>query len=116
MHNDPTPIYGTGKQSRDFTYVANVAEANLLAAEKTGLKCGLFNVACGKDHSVLELAKILNKILNKQVKPLYLPKRPGDVFRTLADLSQIKKTLGYDPKTDFIQGLKLTVEYFQEKS
>lgn len=114
LKGEHPPIYGTGKQSRDFTYVKNVVEANLLAVKKMNSKGEVFNVASGKDYTVLELVKILHKIMDKDTKPVFLPPRPGDVFKTQADLSKIKRMLGYKPKIDFIQGLKLTVEYFQK--
>jgi len=113
LNDEHPPIYGTGKQSRDFTFVSNVVEANLLAAKRPGAAGKVFNVASGKDYSVLDLVKILNKILGKNIKPVFLHKRPGDVFKTLADLTSIKKTLGFRPKVDFIKGLDLAVEYFQ---
>ncbi|MFA5089714.1 MAG: SDR family oxidoreductase [Candidatus Omnitrophota bacterium] len=115
LHNEPPPIYGTGRQSRDFTYISNVTEANILAACTTGAESGVFNVACGKDYSVLELIGILNNIMHKDIKPQFLPKRAGDVFRTLADISRIKKKIGFRPRIGFTGGLKLTVEYFQRQ-
>jgi len=114
LNNKPYPIYGTGKQSRDFTYVDNVVEANLLAVKNPNLKGEVFNIASGKDYSILELVEILNKILHKDIKPVFLPPRPGDVFRTKADLTKAKKILKFKPKIDFIQGLSLTVEYFKK--
>jgi len=116
LKNQSPPIYGNGRQSRDFTYIDNVVEANLLAAEKENLKEGVFNVASGKDYSILELVEFLNKIMHKKIRPTLLNRRPGDVFRTLADLSSTKKALGFVPRIDFIEGLKLTVKYFQENA
>lgn len=113
LKGEHPPIYGTGRQSRDFTYVKNVVQANLLAAKKGNFKGEIFNVASGRDYTVLELVKILRKIMDRNTKPVFLPLRPGDVFKTQADLSKIKRMLGYSPKIDFIQGLKLTVEYFK---
>lgn len=116
------PIYGTGKQSRDFTYVDNVVTANILAAQACVKKpkhknCQgskfVFNVASGKDYTVLELVKILNTIMGKSINPVMLATRKGDVFRTLADLTKIKKFLGFTPKIGFITGLANTVEYFK---
>mgnify|MGYP001618910805 CR=1 FL=1 len=115
LKNESPPIYGNGRQSRDFTYIDNVVEANLLAAQKENLKTGVFNVASGKDYSILDLVKYLNKIMNKDIKPELLKSRPGDVFKTLAGLSRAKKILGFSPKIDFIEGLKLTVKYFQKQ-
>ncbi len=116
LNEEQPPIYGTGKQSRDFTYVANVVQANLLAAKKLKSKGGVFNIASGRDYSVLELAQILNKLMKKEVKPIFLKPRPGDVFKTLADLSRSKKILGFRPKIDFVEGLKLTVEWFKNNA
>jgi nucleoside-diphosphate-sugar epimerase len=116
LKDEAPPIFGTGKQSRDFTYVSNVVEANILASQKSDFKGEVFNVASGKDYSVLDLVKILNKIMGKDIKPKFLDARPGDVFRTLADLSKSKKALGFRPTVDFIDGLKLTVEYFRSQN
>lgn len=120
------PIYGTGRQSRDFTYVQNVVEANILAAKKNNFsrrggiphftgKGEIFNVAGGKAHSILELLKVLNKITKKDISPVFLPPRPGDIFKTEASLTKAKRLLGFEPKINFIDGLKLTIEYFQKK-
>lgn len=115
LNNDPPPIFGTGKQSRDFTFIENVVQANILAA-KRAYKGEVFNIASGKDYSVLKLVEILNKIMKKDIKPIFLKPRQGDVFRTLADLSKSKKLLGYKPKVDFIRGLEETVEYFRKQN
>jgi len=113
LQDEHPPIYGTGKQSRDFTYVDNVIEANILATKKANFKARIFNIASGKDYNILELVKILNKIMKKNIKPSFLSPRPGDVFRTLADLSNAKKILGFKPKIDFVEGLNLTIKYFK---
>lgn len=115
LHNQKPPIFGTGRQSRDFTYIDNVVEANLLAASARKIKHEVFNVANGKGHTVLELVELLNKIIGKSIKAKFLPPRPGDVFRTLADTSKIRKMLRFKQKVDFKEGLKRTVEYFQSK-
>lgn len=111
LRGESPPIYGTGRQSRDFTYVANVVRANILASGIRSPRGEVFNVAGGKDYSILELAGILNKIMKKEIKPVFLKPRPGDVFRTLADLSRVKK-IGFKPGIDFIKGLELTLAYF----
>jgi len=113
LHGQNPPIFGTGKQSRDFTYIDNVVQANILAATAPDIKHEVLNVANGKDNTVLQLAAILNKIIGKEIKPEFLPARAGDVFRTLADISRIKAKLGFKPKVDFFKGLELTVEYFR---
>jgi len=109
------PIFGNGKQSRDFTYVENVVEANLLAARNNKVSGEVFNVACGKDTTVLELASKINKILGKNIKPDLLPVRAGDVFKTLASPAKIKRKLGFKGKFTFDAGLKKTVDYFKKK-
>lgn len=116
LKNEPAPIYGAGKQSRDFTYVENVVVANILATQRRNAKGEVFNIASGKDYSVLDLLKILNKLMQKDIKPIFKDGRPGDVFRTLADLSRSRKGLGFKPEIDFIKGLKLTLEYFKKVS
>jgi len=128
LHDEQPPIFGTGKQSRDFTYIDNVVEANILAATtpsphrgegqgegSDGQKTfhGVFNVANGSDHTVLELVDLLNKIIGKNINPKFLPPRPGDVFRTLADITKIKEILKFKPKVSFEDGLRKTVEWFR---
>ncbi|MEW6101478.1 MAG: SDR family oxidoreductase [Candidatus Omnitrophota bacterium] len=113
LNNQSPPIYGTGRQSRDFTFVENVVLANLLAVKAANLKGEVFNVASGRDYTILELAKILNKILGKNIKPIFLKPRPGDVFKTNADLSRSKRILGFRPQVDFMSGLGKTAEYFK---
>ena len=114
LNNQPPPIFGTGKQSRDFTYIDNVVAANLLAVKRENLMGKVFNIAGGKDYTVLELVKVLNKIMGKDIKPTFLPPRLGDVFKTQADLSRAKKKLGFIPRIGFQDGLKRTIEYFKK--
>jgi nucleoside-diphosphate-sugar epimerase len=116
LKNERPPIYGSGRQSRDFTYIQNVVKANITAAGKRNLRGEVFNVASGRDYSILQLVGILNRLLGKDIKPVFLKKRPGDVYRTLADLSGVRKALGFKPAIDFIEGLKLTIEYFKENA
>lgn len=116
LKGEQPPIFGTGKQSRDFTYVDNVVEANILSATTPGIQCEVFNVANGKDHSVLELVDSINKILGLRIKPLFLDKRAGDVYKTLADVRKVRKTTGLRIQVDFFDGLKKTVEYFKNVS
>lgn len=113
MLNDQSPpIHGTGEQSRDFSYIDNVVEANLLAARNTAAAGQVFNVANGKTHSILELAEALNKIMGKSINPLFTAHRAGDVFKSLADIRKIEKLLGYEPKVNFEEGLRKTAEWF----
>ncbi|MBF0503870.1 MAG: SDR family oxidoreductase [Candidatus Omnitrophica bacterium] len=115
LHDEPPPIFGTGKQSRDFTYIENVISANILSATTPGIKHEVFNVANGRDNTVLELVSALNRIIGKNIKPKFLPVRAGDVFRTSADISKIQQKINYRPLVTFEEGLKHTVEYFKNK-
>lgn len=122
LHDEQPPIFGNGKQSRDFTYIDNVVQANILALTRgltpqgtvPAVFHGVFNVANGKDNTVLQLVEYLNKIIGKNIKPKLLPVRPGDVFRTCADIAKIKEVLKFNPTVDFEQGLRLTVDYFRK--
>ena len=119
LKDENPPIHGNGKQSRDFTYVENVVEANLLACEVPfskihTLKSNVFNIANGSSYSILELVEYLNQIMGKSIEPVFVPPRPGDVFKTLADISKAKDILGYRPKVDFKEGLKRTVDWFRK--
>lgn len=116
LRNQKPPIHGNGKQSRDFTYIANVVDANIRAAHASSLSGGVFNIASNKNHTILELVAALNKIMGKSIEPEFTPERPGDVLKTLADVSKAKKALGFSPLVDFEMGLQLTVEWFQSQS
>lgn len=115
LKEESPPIYGTGRQSRDFTYIKNVVDANLLAVRRRRFKGEVFNVANGRDYTIIELVKFLNRILRKEIKPVFLSPRPGDVFKTRADLQNVRKYLGYRPEVDFIKGLRITADWFRKK-
>lgn len=112
----PPPVHGDGRQSRDFTYIDNVVEANILAALAPDVKCEVFNLANGKDNSILDLVNTLNKIMQKEIKPVFEPPRIGDVRRTLADIRRIKKVINYRLNVDFQEGLRRTVDWFKVKT
>ncbi len=114
LNDQPPPIFGNGKQSRDFTYIDNVVQANYLSAITPGIQHEVFNVANGRDNTVLNLVEVLNKIIGKKIKPKLLPIRKGDVFKTQADISKIKKRLKFNPSVSFEEGLRKTVAYFRE--
>ncbi|MGA2775554.1 MAG: SDR family oxidoreductase [Candidatus Omnitrophota bacterium] len=116
LHDEPVPVYGNGRQSRDFTFVDNVVNANILAASVKVSGGKIFNIASGKDYTILNLTEILNKILKKNIALEFLDKRKGDVFRTLADISNAKSYLGFKPRVNFVQGLEKTVEYFKQNA
>lgn len=113
VHSDTAPvIYGNGTQSRDFTYVINNVEANLLACTAKGVAGEVFNIACGKKYTLLELVQEINAALGKQIEPKFAPERSGDVKHSLADISKAGKMLGYQPKVDFQTGIRKAVEFF----
>lgn len=116
LKNQRPPIFGNGRQSRDFTFVKNVVLANLAAVKAKQVKSGVFNIATGKDTSILDLVKILNRILGKDIKPLFLPTRRGDVFKTQAEITKGAKLLNFKSKFGFTEGLKITVDYWKENA
>ena len=107
---EPVPIYGDGQQSRDFTYVANIVEANLLAAETDGVSGAILNVATGESATVDSLADTIGAILGKPVEKEYLPARAGDVRDSWADVSEARRRLGFEPRVGLEEGLRLTVD------
>jgi UDP-glucose 4-epimerase len=106
-------IFGDGLQSRDFTYVANVVEANLLACESDSANGLAMNIACGERTSLLELVSLLNGLLGTSIEPEHLPERPGDVKHSLASIELAGTTIGYAPLVGFEEGLRRTVDYFR---
>ncbi len=111
LNNKPLPIYGDGRQSRDFTYIDNVVNANLLAAEKRDVT-GVFNVGMGERHDLLTIIEILKKIFNRKPEIQYLPPQKGDVRQTLASVESIERELGYRSVLSFEEGLRKTVDWF----
>ena len=107
---EPVPIHGDGTQSRDFTYVANVVEANLLAADRDGAGGTVLNVATGRQASVNELADAIGAVLGKPVEKQYLPVRTGDVRDSWADVGEAKRVLGYETGIGLEEGLRLTAD------
>jgi nucleoside-diphosphate-sugar epimerase len=108
-------VFGDGEQSRDFTYVANVVEANCLAlkgAEATG-QC--MNVACGESITINELVRELGAILGRPIEPLYEPPRAGEVRHSLADIGCARRALGYEPGVALREGLSRTVEALEAR-
>lgn len=104
-------IYGDGQQSRDFTYIANVVEANVLALRAAPGLGGAYNVACGQRVTVGHLARTLAGLLGSQVAPVHAPPREGDVRHSLADLRRVQEALGYQPLVSFEEGLARTVAW-----
>ncbi|MEM4152961.1 MAG: SDR family oxidoreductase [Candidatus Pacearchaeota archaeon] len=114
LQNKQPTIFGDGKQSRDFTYIDNVVYANILAM-KSKMKNGeTINIACGESHNLLKLIELINKILDKNIRPIFTEARPGEVKHSLADISKAKKLLGYKPLINFEEGLRRTINFYKK--
>lgn len=107
-------IYGSGRQSRDFTHIDDVVSANLLAMEAPAVVGGVFNIACGTPHSLTELVAILNRLLGADIQPIHVEPRPGDIERSWADIGLAREVLGYEPRVDLEQGLRRTLTAYSE--
>ncbi|MDB2245713.1 SDR family oxidoreductase [Halorubrum ezzemoulense] len=106
-------IYGDGEQSRDFTFIDNAVQANILAAE-SDVSGEAFNVGCGGRVTVNELVETLNDLLGRDINPIYDDPRPGDIRHSHADISKAENLLGYDPSVDFEAGLEQTIPYYRQ--
>ena len=106
-------IFGDGEQSRDFCFVENVVNANLLAAEVPELHGEVVNVACGERTTLNQIVADLNKLLGTSVKPDYRPPRAGDVKHSLADITETKRLLGYEPRVMFPEGLRRSIAWYK---
>jgi UDP-N-acetylglucosamine/UDP-N-acetyl-alpha-D-glucosaminouronate 4-epimerase len=110
-------VYGDGQQSRDFTFVANVVDANIQAATCSNLLSGeVVNVACGQSYSVLKLLELISEITGKEIEPRFIPPQPGDVRESQADITLAGKLFDYQPTVDFQEGLRRTVQSFQSQA
>ena len=110
----PPTVYGDGLQTRDFTYIDNVIQANLAACLAPKTACGkVVNIACGERVSLLDILEIVYGLAGKRVLPKFEPGRVGDVRDSLADISLARDLIGYDPKVPFSEGLAQTFAWFQ---
>ena len=109
-------IHGDGRQSRDFTYVADVIQANLRAADAPAVGGNVYNVACGRRTSLLELLGHLNDVLGTNIRPKHGPARLGDVRHSQADIEQARNDLNYRPTTDVRTGLELTLDWWRRRA
>ena len=114
LSGEQPSIYGDGLQSRDFTYVANIVRGNILASEVPSIGGRIFNIADGRRTTLLQLLELLAKLLGKEITPVFLPPRVGDVRESLADISQARKVLGYEPIVGLEEGIRQTIDYYRQ--
>ena len=113
LNNSPPTVYGDGEQSRDFTFVRHVVEANVRACESTAT--GIFNIACGRSVTLNELIALLAKITGSDIEPTYAAPRPGDIRDSLAAITKAR-VFGYAPRSNFEDELQETVRWFESGS
>jgi nucleoside-diphosphate-sugar epimerase len=106
-------IFGDGEQSRDFTFVENAVQANLLACEAPNASGRVFNIGTGSRFTLNQTVQLLGKISGKPLKPKYEPSRDGDIRGSQADISQAREYLEYDPQVGFEEGLGRTFEWYR---
>jgi UDP-glucose 4-epimerase len=109
-------IHGDGTQSRDFTFVDDVVQANLRAAVAPGVSGRVYNIACGRQTTLLELVEHLNHLLGTRIAPTHAAARPGDVKHSLADIQRAMSDLGYRPTTDVPAGLRACLRWWRQRS
>lgn len=116
LMNDEAPtIYGDGKQSRDFTYIDNVVEANLKACLAGPNAAGqVYNIAYGGREYLIDIYRALAEALGKDIEPVFGPERPGDIRHSNADIGKARELLGYDPSFSFAEGIELAIEWYAE--
>ncbi|UCD16859.1 MAG: SDR family oxidoreductase [Candidatus Zixiibacteriota bacterium] len=111
----PPIVFGDGEQSRDFTFVENAVQANLLATTAENAVGKYYNIACGARYTLNELIVLLKEIIGVDIQPRYDPPRPGDILHSYADISNARHDLGYKSTVDFKEGLRRTVAWFSKQ-
>ncbi|MBR4718531.1 MAG: SDR family oxidoreductase [Lentisphaeria bacterium] len=115
LRGERPTIHGDGLQSRDFTYVENVVEANLkacLAGENAAGQA--FNIACGESRPLLDVCRAITDALGVNVEPVFGPARPGDIWHSKADIGRAREFLGYDPEWSFERGIRAAIGWYRE--
>lgn len=113
---EPPVIFGDGEQSRDFTYVDNIVDANVAALDSAEAPGRVFNIACNQRITLNELAAELRTIIGAEVKPVHAAPRPGEVRHSQAAIDEATAVLGYEPRVSFADGLRATVEAFEAEA
>ena len=115
LRNESPTIYGDGQQSRDFTYIENVIEANLKACKASSDVAGeVFNIAYGRRETLENVYASLSRALKKDIKPVYAKERVGDIRHSHADINKAKEMLGYSPDWTFDRGIETAIEWYKE--
>jgi UDP-N-acetylglucosamine/UDP-N-acetylgalactosamine 4-epimerase len=117
LSNEPPTINGDGEHSRDFTFVANAVQANVLALTTENMKAvnQVYNIACGEQTSLNDLFGWIKQIAGSDLAPIHGPERTGDVKHSLADISKARELLGYNPATSVKEGLKLSFDWYRKR-
>jgi UDP-glucose 4-epimerase len=113
LDDAPPMVEGDGLQSRDFTYIDNVVHGNMLACHTPGVAGEIFNIACGGRIDLLGMINLLNKLMGKQIKPIFTDPRPGDVRHSRAAIDKARQKLGYEPIISFDEGLARTLAWYE---
>lgn len=113
LEGRPPTVFGDGTQSRDFCYVGDVVHANLLAAQAADVSGEVFNIATGRSVTLLELLEHLRGLLGVEIQPQFAPPRPGDIHRSVADISLARRRLSYEPQVSLLEGLRLSIDYYR---
>ena len=114
LKDTPPTIYGDGEQSRDFTYIDNVVQANILAARAKKTQGQTVNIACGEAVTVNSIINTINELTGKNVKPTYVKSRAGDVKHSLADIRKAKELIGFEPVIKFSDGLRKAIDWYKD--
>jgi nucleoside-diphosphate-sugar epimerase len=113
FRGEPLEVHWDGRQSRDFTYIDNVVQANFLAATTPGVASEFFNIACGESYSLLQIIRELEKLVGRPLNRQHHPQRAGDVRKTWADIRKAKRLLRYLPRIGLGEGLRRTWEWYK---
>jgi UDP-N-acetylglucosamine/UDP-N-acetyl-alpha-D-glucosaminouronate 4-epimerase len=113
MAGERPTVFGDGDQSRDFTFVQNIVEANIQAMDAQGVAGQVFNIACGEQTTLNRILELLRELLGVDIQAEYVAPRPGDVRHSLADISRAREALGYEPRIDLREGLQRTIEHYR---
>jgi UDP-glucose 4-epimerase len=111
LRREPPVVYGDGRQSRDFCYIDNVVEANLLACTAPEAAGHVMNIACGERIELLQVLDQISDALGYRIEPRFEPPRTGDVKHSLADIDVARRLLGYEPRVLFAEGLRRTIQF-----